>query len=152
MLHAMFDLDRTDPAKLPFHFVWSKRVHAEPSPLRLEARDIAGRDPAAATATLEHGASALVLSDSIHLDTLAVDKQGEGWGLCVAQRREDGVLWVLIAGISGPATSLWSTQVSRSVAVNQDGGAQLESTYTWFSQGAKTSSERSEKRSSSVGR
>ena len=105
MLNEMFEIDHlADSAELPFRIVWGTNVYAQASRFRLDAQQIEDRYPMYAEQTRQGRASALVLRDHIFLDTLTAQKQGMGYGLCVAQRRANGAVWILIAGLSGPAT------------------------------------------------
>ncbi len=90
---------------LPFHFVWNRSLrHVLQSRFQLEPADIAERDPKAADSVLEGKASALALSDQVFVDTVTLTGWGDAYGICVAQRREHGQVFLLCAGVSGPAT------------------------------------------------
>jgi len=105
MLRRLFVVDESDAdADVPFHFVWSRGLSAAPSPFSKRAAGIKRHHSDIAEAVIAGRGSALVLSDQAFLDTLTAQHRGVGYGLCVAQRRANGAVWLLLAGVSGPAT------------------------------------------------
>lgn len=109
MLGSMFDLEHLpEEVELPFRFVWSEHLVAGTSRFRMPVSELEalGSESAAAAAEAVRAGqgSALVLSDRVLLDTLTGRRKGRGYGVCVAQRRANGAVWLLLAGVSGPAT------------------------------------------------
>ena len=91
--------------RLPFHFVWRAGIdHDLESSFRYSLEEVRGIDPSAAKRLEQAKVSALEIDGRFHLDGL---KQGQGtrtYGVCAAQRRPGGQIWLLVAGMTGPAT------------------------------------------------
>ena len=110
LLSKMFDITpfKDSPeanAKLPFHFVWPPDLdHVFPSAFRYSPSDLVPLDPKAAKIVQEKGASALEMGGEIYLDRHKQRKSSESYGVCVAQRRPGGQVWIVLAGVTGPAT------------------------------------------------
>jgi len=107
MLERMFGLDATPERRprLPFAIVWNEALHRLESPFRRSAVEIEVSHPdAAAAVRQQNGGSVLVAGEDAWIDTLTARGRGHGYGVCVAQRRASGAVWMLLAGVSGPAT------------------------------------------------
>jgi len=118
MLAEMFGVQPFVPLpkihpKLPFHFVWyadpdkSKRKNRQ-SHFALTAKDLTAGEltlPAAdlPQAISERKAQAFLVGETIYPVQLDQPKRKD-YGVVVAQRRERGQIWVVIAGLSGPGT------------------------------------------------
>jgi hypothetical protein len=91
--------------RLPFHFAWKQGIdYVFPSYFHLYSDDIYSRDPDAAKAISEEDASAIVTAEDIFLDRMHPDRRGYTYGVCVAQRRRRGQVWLVLAGVTGIAT------------------------------------------------
>jgi hypothetical protein len=111
MLCRMFDCPEckdpptSEKEHLPFHFAWKPGLdHVFPSYFHLYGDEISPRDPDAAKAVRERDASAVVTGDAIFLDRVHPGRTGYTYGLCVAQRRRRGQVWLILAGVTGIAT------------------------------------------------
>jgi hypothetical protein len=103
----------TKPA-LPFHFTWPEGLdHLFPSAFRYTADELEGLDREAARAVRKEQASALESGGRVHLDRLKLKQKGESYGVCVAQRRPRGQIWLVLAGVTGPATYAAARLVDR---------------------------------------
>ena len=90
---------------LPFHFVWKPMLdYVFPSYFHLESADIYSRDPDAAKAVRENNASAVLTAEDVFVDPVHPDHAGDTYGVCVAQRRKRGQVWLVLAGVTGVAT------------------------------------------------
>lgn len=99
--------------ELPFRFVWNPTLEALPSRFRLELPEIADLDPQAHQRIEAGEASGLVLGNEVFVDPVTASGWGDAYGLCVAQRRAHGQIWLLLAGVSGPATLATANVASR---------------------------------------
>ncbi len=111
MLCRMFqrpEFESPPPAekqRLPFHFVWKPMLdYVFPSNFHLGSADISSRDPDAAKAVREDNASAVVTAEDVFVDPVHPDHTGDTYGVCVAQRRKRGQVWLVLAGVTGVAT------------------------------------------------
>ena len=110
LLARMFDVPPFEDspqtkARLPFHFVWPPNLdHLFPSAFRYTPEELAAFDPQAARLVHAQTASALEMGGSVYLDRLKQRLTGESYGVCVAQRRPGGQIWLVLAGVTGPAT------------------------------------------------
>jgi hypothetical protein len=108
MLCRMMDREAFDGSKrakegLPFHFFWPEvRGHVFPSPFNITEGHVDPETPVGRA--LKKGDSGLATVDAVYVDQLKNIKRGKCYGLCVAQRRPRGQVWVVLAGVSGPAT------------------------------------------------
>jgi len=99
-----------DPGKrrdLPFHFVWAKPGdYVLPSQFHLYADDAIHDNREAGEAVLQKRAACFRHADRYLIDDLTTDGKREGYtyALCAAQRRKSGKIWLLVAGLTGPAT------------------------------------------------
>jgi hypothetical protein len=92
-------------AELPFRFVWNRGLRSVlPSRFYLDPGEITGRDAEAADLIVSGDASGLALSDQVFVDPVTLTGFGDSYGVCVAQRRKHGQVYLLCAGVSGPAT------------------------------------------------
>jgi hypothetical protein len=90
---------------LPFHFVWDTALpYVFPSHFHLRSKELAERDPDAAGLIDVGEASALVTAEDVFVDTVHQSNQGDTYGVCVAQRRKGGQVWLIAAGVTGAAT------------------------------------------------
>jgi hypothetical protein len=91
--------------RLPFHFVWGSALRSvSPSHFHLRREEFAERDPRAAGLVERGGASALVTAKKVFVDTVNQTRQGNTYGVCVAQSRKGGQVWLIVAGVTGVAT------------------------------------------------
>jgi hypothetical protein len=111
LLCRMFDCPHfKDPPlaqkrRLPFHFVWDPKLpYIFPSHFHMGSDDISLRDPEAADAIKRRKASAVVTGEHVFVDRLFHDRKGDTYGVCVAQRRKRGQVWLVLAGVTGVAT------------------------------------------------
>jgi hypothetical protein len=119
MLAAMFDapafrtplINLGEHDRLPFYFAWPTRHPRRfQSAFALTARELAFFDPRVARALEEQRSSAFVLGEATH----EVQKRGQNWemyGTIVAQRRSGGNVWLVVSGLTGPATYAAATLV-----------------------------------------
>jgi len=90
---------------LPFRFAWKPGIgYVFSSYFHLHSDDIFSRDPDAAKAVREGDASALVTAEELFLDRVHPERPGYTYGVCVAQRRRRGQVWLVLAGVTGVAT------------------------------------------------
>jgi hypothetical protein len=90
---------------LPFHFAWSSRLpYVFPSHLHYRPEDIAKRDGTAAKLVEEGEASVLAVGDEVLVDRVVPRQWGDTYGVCIAQRRRRGQVWLVLAGVTGTAT------------------------------------------------
>jgi hypothetical protein len=113
---------------LPFQFLWDRsREYVLPSPFHLYGEDANDDDPVAGTAVLEKRASGFRFDGRYVIDELsqANTREGYTYALCAAQRREHGQIWLLVAGLTGPATfaaSKWVHKMPAALDDNRNGG------------------------------
>lgn len=108
--------ERFEPLDLPFYFVWSdQHAYALDSRFHLDARDALAEDEAAGRSVADEGAAAFRTRDGYLIDALSAGEKREGftYALCAAQRREDDQIWLLVAGLTGPATCAGARWVHR---------------------------------------
>jgi hypothetical protein len=100
-----FGKDSLQKEDLPFHFVWSEKPpYLADSPFHLVSDEIKDLDPAAAKLVANGEGSALKIGDHVVVDQVTPQSGGVAYGICVAQRRMNGQVWLLVAGIAGVAT------------------------------------------------
>jgi len=98
-------VDGPGKQKLPFHFIWPDRLkHVFPSSFRYTARELAKVNPKAAALIHNKEASALEIQGTVYLDRVKQKAGQQSYGVCVAQRRPGGQIWLVLAGVTGPAT------------------------------------------------
>ncbi len=68
------------------------------------ARSSPNRDPDAAELIDAGRASALVTAEDVFVDGVHQNHEGDTYGVCVAQRRKRGQVWLIVAGVTGAAT------------------------------------------------
>jgi hypothetical protein len=96
---------RGQKRRLPFHFAWCLDLpFVFPSHFHLPSAEVAERDPDAADLIDLGNASALVTEENVFVDTVHQAHRGDTYGVCVAQRRKGGQVWLILAGITGAAT------------------------------------------------
>jgi hypothetical protein len=99
------DVPLTQKRSLPFHLVWPPgRDPVLPSSFHLSSGDVERYDERAAEIVRNERASALVVGDEVWVDELTRRGYGPTYGVCVAQRRRRGQVWMVLAGLTGPAT------------------------------------------------
>jgi hypothetical protein len=90
---------------LPFYFVWGSALpYVFPSHFHLSSKELAERDPDAAELIDAGRASALVTAEDVFVDGVHQNHEGDTYGVCVAQRRKGGQVWLIVAGVTGAAT------------------------------------------------
>jgi hypothetical protein len=91
--------------ELPIHFVWNPHLsYVYPSHFHLKAKDIEKSNPQAANEIDSGEASAIAVGEKVYLDKVRSRKWGDTYGVCFAQRRPQGQVWLLLAGVTGAAT------------------------------------------------
>ena len=108
-LAEMYDVagfSEPDPS-LPFHFVWSKDLKNlyRTSTFALDPIALKEAHPEASAELSSGDTRALVVGDELYMQSPS--KTGKTWkdyGVVVAQRRENGQVFIVLAGLSGPAT------------------------------------------------
>ncbi|MBW2697766.1 MAG: hypothetical protein JRE70_14900 [Deltaproteobacteria bacterium] len=102
------------PANLPFHFVWPSGGYVLPSRFHLTGEEANREDPVAGDAVLNRNAACFRYSGGYLIDDLTLGKpEGYTYALCAAQRRERGQIWLLVAGLTGPATCAGAQWVNK---------------------------------------
>jgi hypothetical protein len=110
------DAPLTEKSKLPFHFVWNPQLHyVFPSHFHLRSNDISSDAPDAADLIESGNASAVATADDILVDRLIPLRSGDTFGVCVAQRRKRGQVWLALAGVTGAATFV-AAKLAKSLA------------------------------------
>jgi hypothetical protein len=111
MLSTMFSVPPFESSKprpqtrLPIRYVWPDGLkNVLPSCFNGSLEELAEIDPKAARAVSRNQASALLLEDEVFVDELLRKESGKTYGVVFAQRRRRGQIWVVVAGITGPAT------------------------------------------------
>lgn len=118
--------------ELPFEFVWAqKQDYVLPSLFHLSPAVAAREEPAFAAAEpgepasdgseQKRGASGFRTAEGYLVDELTTGDKREGYtyALCAAQMRERGKIWLLVAGLTGPATYAAASWVHQ-MATNLD--------------------------------
>jgi hypothetical protein len=120
MLERMFEARRLPRERLearkhlPFHYVWNSRLPVGiPSLFRLDPPDVRHIDPKASEAATSGDASLLALEKEVLTDTVTLSGWGAAYGVCVAQQRSNGAVWLLLGGVSGAATLAAARRVRR---------------------------------------
>ena len=100
-----------DPGKLrdlPFHFVWPTRPrdYVLPSQFHIYGEGAIREDQEAGEAVMQKRAACFRHAGGYLIDEVSTEGKREGYtyALCAAQRRESGKIWLLVAGLTGPAT------------------------------------------------
>lgn len=100
-----FGNDSLRKEDLPFHFVWSEKPpYLADSPFHLVSDEIKSLDPAAAKLVANGEGSALKIGDRVVVNQVTPKLGGVAYGVCVAQRRANGSVWLLVSGIAGVGT------------------------------------------------
>jgi hypothetical protein len=106
-LERFRDVQPKLPPHLPFHFVWAKdRGYVLESAFHRYGKDAAHEDPEVGQAVLKKKAAGFHHDDRYIIDELTHSDNDDGYtyALCAAQRRRRGQIWLLVAGLTGPAT------------------------------------------------
>jgi hypothetical protein len=107
MLASMFQIEpfRTEAAsELPFHFIWSPKVFKfYPSSFALDVREVRRFVGSLAKEIVKERAWAIRAEQTLFPHPRHHQKEWKEYGVVVAQRR-GGRVWVVVAGLSGPAT------------------------------------------------
>ena len=141
--HAM--TDDQDKSRLPFHFVWPEGIdHVFPSGFRYTIDELAEVSPQAADTVRDHGAAALEIDGRVYLDTIRNSARRETYGVAVAQRRPGGQIWLVLAGITGPAT-LAAARLVDGLPLDLLAGENQSSPVYWTAVRAKVKQDRSRK-------
>jgi hypothetical protein len=116
MLASMLDVKSFEPPhvmqrRLPFYFVWLHRVAAEfRSAFGLTADALRAKHPDLARRVQRNATTAVFLGETV----LESPTKGHDWtmhGIIAAQRRAAGNVWLVVAGLHGPATFGAATMV-----------------------------------------
>jgi len=101
--------------ELPFQFVWdSGRRYVLESAFHLDGEKAKAEEPSAGVAVLDEKAACFRHAAGYEIDELTREKnEGYTYALCVAQRRAEGQIWLLVAGLTGPATYAAAKWVNR---------------------------------------
>lgn len=92
-------------AKPPFRLVWSRKLPDVPeSHFNADLRTLRERNREIADEVEAGKASVLLTEDDLYVDRVTPRGWGESYGVCVAQRRRRGQVWLLLLGITGAAT------------------------------------------------
>ncbi len=95
----------TDDPVLPFHFVRpSVQEQFVPSRFVWHENDIKDRDSAVARRVAEDQVFALCIGEEVHLADAPGKKPSRTFGVVVLQRRPNGAVWMVVAGLTGAAT------------------------------------------------
>jgi hypothetical protein len=98
----------------PFQLVWNPTLpHLYESHFRADARTLLSRDPKVAKEVEDGKASVLVTRDRLYVDRVTPRGWGDTFGVCMAQRRRHGQVWLLLLGITGAATFACAKLASR---------------------------------------
>ena len=99
--------------QMPFFFAWPPHLSRHlRSAFALSWRELKALDEPAAQAVMQNKASAFVSNSKVY--TVAVGgNQWEMYGVIVAQRRSAGNVWLVISGLTGPATYAAATLVKK---------------------------------------
>jgi hypothetical protein len=109
--------DSRDHPELPIHFVWPlPQDYLFPSPFHLTAEQASREDPAVGEA-VKRRAACFRYRGRYVVDELTDPRKREGstYALCAAQRRPGGAIWLLAAGVTGPATyaaARWASKMA----------------------------------------
>ena len=94
-----------EDAQPPFRLVWNPTLpDLYDSHFCADIKALRERDPAAAAEVAAGKASALLTRDDVFVDRVTPRGWGDTYGVCVAQRRRRGQVWLLLLGITGAAT------------------------------------------------
>jgi hypothetical protein len=92
---------------LPFYFVWNDQLsYLMPSHFRLQTDRIGelGIHPEQGDPIESGEGSGIATRGRLFVDRITPGGWGDAYGLCVAQRRKRGQVWLVLAGVSGAAT------------------------------------------------
>ena len=136
MLAKMFDVEPFVGAPysdaLPFHFAWNPTLKkVQESRFRCTIEELAAIDPEAAARVANREGSALVFDDRAVVDPVTACHWGDAYGLCVAQRRPGGQVWLLLGGVSGTGTFAAARMLSRVQIRLPEAGSGKHSAIHW---------------------
>lgn len=117
--------------KLPFYFAWNPRLpYVFPSHFHLRTDEISDKHPDEAELIESGLASAVVTDDGILVDRVTPLRSGDTYGVCFAQRRKRGQIWLALAGVTGPATFV-AAKLAKSLAtrLHEENRSQDSSVY-----------------------
>lgn len=117
-IFALKPFKKPDPfsKRSPFHFVWSPDASSEfPSSFTLRGEDLASLDPKISELVCSSKSWAFHWRKKVFEVKRNADRDSM-FGVIVAQRRSSGQVWLVCAGITGPAT-LAASQLVRDVAI-----------------------------------
>jgi hypothetical protein len=119
---------RSNRPQLPFYFVWwEKRPYVLNSYFHLYGEDALREHSEAGEAVLKNHAACFKSRKGYRIDELSYDKEGGNtFALCAIQRREHGKIWLLVAGLTGPATyaaAKWVNVMAADLQVRRESGA-----------------------------
>ena len=124
LLSGLFGVDPFVPptpsmmikAPLPFYFAWPPKYSGKyRSAFALTWRELEVLDARAARAMRKNRISAFVLNGSVHQVRIK-DRRWTMNGIIAAQRRSAGNVWLVVSGLTGPATNAASELVKRVAA------------------------------------
>jgi hypothetical protein len=105
-----------DKRGLPFHFVWDESLpYVYESALHFGEDDIRRVDAQAAEPIEARRYAALIVGETVYVDGLSQRgrERGETFGICAAQRRKSGQVWVVVSGLTGVSTYVAAELVGR---------------------------------------
>jgi hypothetical protein len=107
-------------ATLPFQLIWNPTLSSlYQSHFRADAASIRARNPKMADEVDRGEASVLVTPEKLYVDRLTHDGWGDTYGVCMAQRRRRGQVWLLLLGITGASTFV-SAKVAKRLATRMN--------------------------------
>jgi len=138
MLSRMFEVEPFEEAadfdqdRLPFHFVWNPNLErVQDSSFRYGLEELESIDPTAAAQVRAGQGSALVFDDRAVVDRVTARHWGDAYGVCVAQRRASGRVWLLLGGVSGPGTFAAARKASSVPIRLPEAGTRKHSAVHW---------------------
>jgi len=120
MLARMFDVKPFEPPHvstkppLPFFFVWLHKIAADyRSAFGLTCNELRPDHPELAKRVQHNATTAVILGDTVH-ESPTKSHEWTMYGIIAAQRRVAGNVWMVVAGLHGPAT-LGTAQVVKDI-------------------------------------
>lgn len=107
-----FGVTRFGPGhNVPFSFVWLNKIAGKfRSAFGMTWRELEPLHPELARRVHHNESTAFILGDKVH-ETPVLGNQWTMHGVIAAQRRADGNVWLVLAGLHGPATYACATMV-----------------------------------------
>jgi heat shock protein HspQ len=103
-------------ARLPFYFAWPpSSTGSYRSAFALTWRELTVFNARIARAVRDNRSSAFVLDEEVY-EVKKKDRRWMMYGVIAAQRRSTGNVWVVVSGLTGPATNAASELVKRVVS------------------------------------